>query len=102
MLANQRIKMNILLGNLSVEEIENRSGVTFPLELVSYMESRQQHKAADVEPGKWHCFDIPFTLVCGDMETAVEIHKYLSPLSNRFKESLQISLANAEVCQPRS
>lgn len=83
----------IMLGNLSIEEIENRSGVKFPEELVEYMELRRQQKAEGVKAGQWHCFDIPFTLLCGDMETATEIHRQLSPFSNDFKKPLQISLA---------
>jgi hypothetical protein len=82
----------ILLGNLTINDIEKRSGVIFPEELKSYMQTRQQPDASNVKDGKWHCFDIPFNLVCGDMETANEIFRHLSPLSSDFKEKLQISL----------
>lgn len=82
----------IQLGNLSIAEIEKRSGVKFPEELVNYMEPRRQQKAEGVKAGQWHCFDIPFNLLCGDMETATEIHKHLAPFSSDFKEPLQISL----------
>ena len=82
----------MMLGNLSIEEIESRSGVKFPDELISYMESRRQQKAENVQKGYWHCFDIPFVLVCGDMDTAQKIHNYLIPLSGDFKEPLQISI----------
>lgn len=83
----------IMLGNLSLEEMQKRSGVEFPLELIEYMTPRKQEKAENVKEGMWHCFDIPFTLLVGDMETAKEIYKYLSPLSSDFKEKMQISLA---------
>jgi len=84
--------MNIQLGNLSIKEIERRSGVTFPQPLVEYMETRHQPKADGIAAGKWHCFDIPFNLLCGDRETATEIHRHLAPLSSQFQEKLQISL----------
>lgn len=84
--------MSIFLGNLSIEEIESRSGVKFPEGLVEYMKPRKQEKAANIKHGKWHCFDIPFNLVCGDMVTAKKIYDYLKPLSKDFKEQLQISL----------
>lgn len=87
--------MSIYLGNLSIDEIERRSGVEFPAELKSYMEPRRQESASDVKQGKWHCFDIPFVLVCGGMETATEIHNHLKAFSSEFKEPLQISLASA-------
>ena len=84
--------MSIYLGNLSIDDIERRLGVTFPEELRDYMKKRRQHKASDILPGKWHCFDIPFAIICGDRETAEEIIKYLLPIANEFKESLQVCL----------
>ena len=87
--------MSIYLGNLSIDEIESRAGVDFPQELREYMEPRRQQKAENVAKGKWHCFDIPFVLVCGGMEVATEIHDYLKQFSSDFKEPLQISLSSA-------
>jgi hypothetical protein len=81
-----------MLGNLTIEEMEKRSGVKFPDELVEYMKPRHQPKAENIQQGKWHCFDLPFNLVCGDMETATEIFKYLKELSGDFKEKMQISI----------
>ena len=84
--------MQFMFGNLTLDEIQRRSGVEFPSELIAFMASRHQSEAQDVKPGKWHCFDIPFTLVCGDMETAKEIIKRLPPLSASFKEQMNIAL----------
>lgn len=86
--------MNIYLGNMSIEDMENRLKVNFPIELTEWMRPRKQDNATNIQPGKWHCFDIPFDLVCGDRETAVEIHKHLAPLSNAMATPLQISLAS--------
>lgn len=83
----------MLLGNLKIPEIEKRAGIEFPSKLVEYMTARQQHDASNIAAGKWHCFDIPFNLVCGDRETATEIYKHLAPLSKDFREPLQISLS---------
>ncbi len=82
----------ILVGNLSIEEIGNRVGVTFPEALVEYMEPRQQHQAENVQPGKWHCFEIPFNLVIGDKITAEEVMQRLQPMAANFKQALSISL----------
>ena len=87
--------MSIYLGNLSIDEMEKRSGVVFPAELKDYMEPRRQQNASNVKQGKWHCFDIPFVLVCGDMETATEIHNHLKAFGSDFKEPLRISLSGA-------
>ena len=85
--------MGIYLGNLSVAEIEKRSSVKFPQELIDYMTETHQERASDVMEGKWHCFDIPFILVCGDVKTATHIYNYLSTMSKDFSEPLQIALA---------
>ena len=82
----------IMLGNLSIKEMETRTGIKFPADLVAYMGAKHQDKAEDVMPGKWHCFDIPFTLVCGDMDTATEIYSHLKSMSGDFKHQLHISL----------
>lgn len=83
----------MMLGNLNIEEMQKRAGVTFPQELVEYMTPRKQEAASNIKAGKWHCFDIPFTLVCGDRDTATEIYKHLSPMSSDFKEKMQISIS---------
>lgn len=83
----------IQLGNLTIEQMEARSGVAFPAELKEFMADSHQPAASNVQPGKWHCFDLPFFLVCGDMETAQKIYGYLSPLTSDFKEALQIGIS---------
>lgn len=84
--------MSIYLGNLSAEDIERRAGVQFPAELHEYMADKHQERASNVAAGKWHCFDIPFVLVCGDMQTATIIHGHLRDLGQQFKQPLQIAL----------
>jgi len=83
----------MMLGNLCIKSIEKRTGVVFPKELIEFMEKTYQSKATDIEKRKWHCFDIPFNLVCGDKETAENIYKYLKPLSSDFVEQMQISIS---------
>lgn len=85
--------MNIMLGNLTVSEIEKRSGVTFPSELKQLMEETYQADANNIADGKWHCFDIPFTLVCGGMTIAQRVYDHLKSESCNFKEPLHIALA---------
>jgi len=85
--------MNIRLGNLTVEEMENRSGVTFPDELKKLLAASHQDHATNIGEGEWHCFDLPFVLVCGDRPLAQKIFEHLKALSAQFKEPLQIALA---------
>lgn len=84
--------MDILLGDLSVADMQRRAGVEFPTELVEFLSSRHQPQAANVAAGKWHCFDVPFVLVCGDVETATEVVRHLEPLSSQFSEQLGVSV----------
>lgn len=85
--------MAIMLGNLTVSEIEKRTGVEFPKELNMLMEKTHQPAASNIAYGKWHCFDIPFTIVCGGMPLAQQIYDYLKADSGKFKQQLQIALA---------
>lgn len=84
--------MSFMLGNLSVEDMERRAGVTFPDALKEFMADRHQPEASNVKPGKWHCFDLPFQLVCGDIETATAIYEMLKPLGSKMAEPLQIGV----------
>ena len=56
--------MGIYLGNLTIDEIEKRSGVDFGDDLKKFMNKTHQHEASNIKPGMWHCFDIPFLLLC--------------------------------------
>ena len=82
----------MMLGNLSLEQIQIRAGVRFSKELIEFMEPRRQPLAEGVKPGQWHCFDLPFALLCGDLKTATEIHEHLKDQSEEFEETLQISV----------
>jgi hypothetical protein len=84
--------MNIMLGNLSVEEIEQRIGINFPEDIKKYMEENRQENASRIAKGKWHCFDIPFAIVCGDMNIAKKIYNSVSSRSSEIKEPLQFSI----------
>lgn len=83
-----------MLGDLSVEQIEKRLGIEFPQDIRDFMNSNNQHEASNVAKGKWHCFDIPFNLVCGDIETATKIYNSVKSMSSQCKEPLKISITN--------
>lgn len=81
-----------MLGNLSVRQIEERLGIEFPEDIREFMNKTQQAKAENIAVGRWHCFDIPFNLVCGDRETATKIYNSLKDYSGECNETLQISI----------
>lgn len=84
--------MALMLGNLSIDEMESRLGIDFPDDLREFMKESHQSSADNVKPGKWHCFDIPFSLVCGDRETAERIFNALKPQIGEIKKPLQIGI----------
>ena len=60
------------VGNLSVQQIEERTGITLSDADREYMIAHRQedvHNKA-VEEGKWHCYDMPFLLLTHDEKTA--------------------------------
>jgi hypothetical protein len=89
------VVMSIMLGDLSVSEIEERLGVDFPEDIREFMKQNYQPKAENIAKGKWHCFDIPFNLVCGDMETATKIYESIKGRAGECKEGLRFSLDRA-------
>jgi len=84
----------IMLGNLTVEQIENRIGIDFPDKIKIFMKENNQDEASNIKKGKWHCFDIPFHIVCGDIDTATKIYNSVKERSKDVKESLQFSINN--------
>lgn len=82
--------MSICLGNLRTEEILSRLGVELEECVIREMESKRIDRA-DVPEGRWHGFDLPFQINCGDIETAKYIINILSPLASEFKTQIQIA-----------
>lgn len=85
--------MNIMLGNLSVSKIEERLGIDFPQDIRDFMKDTHESNASSIGKGKWHCFDIPFVLVCGDLDTAKKIYESVKGRASEVKEALQISVS---------
>lgn len=85
--------MSIYLGNLSVDEIEKRIGIPFPEEIKKFMTGTREMSAQKTPAGKWHCFDMPFMIVCGDRETAQKIYESVKDRYGEIKEPLQIGIA---------
>ena len=62
--------MGIMLGNLTVDQIEKRLQIPLTEQHKKELFESWQPKAEHIESGKWHWFDIPFYMVCGDRATA--------------------------------
>jgi len=84
--------MSIYLGNLLISDIEKRLGIVIKQEHREWFIEHHQSNAQNIKTGKWHCFDIPFTIVCGDMETAVFVNDALKEFSSQMKTQIVISI----------
>ena len=82
----------IYLGNVSVEEMEQRLGIVFKEEERKLLKDNRQEKADNIAKGKWHCFDIPFIVACGDENIQKEIIKIFTPYASKFKEKIGIGI----------
>ena len=84
--------MGILLGNLTVSQLEKRLGITLTDDERQFLIGTNQEKAENIKPDKWHCFDLPFNLVCGSREFAIKVCEILKPYSNKMITQLRISI----------
>lgn len=82
--------MGILLGNLSVRELEEKHGFTLSDEDRQALESMRQSSAQKIEDGKFHIFDMPRHILCGSYDTAVKVHEILKKYE--IKGSIGISI----------
>lgn len=60
-------------GNLSIKKIEERCGISLTEEEKEFLKNTKYEEANNIPKGKWHCFDLPFQMVCGDEETALKM-----------------------------
>jgi Mg2+/Co2+ transporter CorB len=84
--------MAIMLGNFSVADMEERLGIKLPEEKAKELNAMRYENANNIPADKWHCFDIPFTMLCGSRETAVKVYDILKPYSSSMKCALQIAI----------
>lgn len=88
--------MSIMLGNLSVKQIEERLGIEFPEDIRVFMKKSHCSSANNIPKGKWHCFDMPFQLVSGDLGTATKIYESVKDKSSECKAVLSFSLCETK------
>ena len=85
--------MGIYLGNLSIEQMENRLGIKLTEDDKKQLWWRQP-LAELKNKTDWHCFDIPFIITCGCMDTAIRINSVLSPYADQMKCQISIAIDN--------
>lgn len=81
--------MAVYLGNQTVEQMEKRLSIQLSEEDKEALNSIRSEDAK-VEKGTWHCFDIPFMIMAGDIETARKVVGILSKYQDQMKGEFQI------------
>lgn len=85
-----------MLGNLSVDQMERRMGIVFPDDLKEVLSKYHQAEATNIKPGFWHCFDMPFTMVCGNTDLAELVREKLTPLVDNIVTPLSVAIVQTE------
>ena len=89
--------MSIMLGNLTVKQIEERLGIELSDSERKSLSSLRQENATNIEKNKWHCFDMPFTILCGSYDTAKAIYDILLSYSENMTTRVQIAIDEGTV-----
>ena len=81
------------LGNLKTQEMLDRLGIEVTKEEFETLDSKRCDLAS-IEPGKWHCFDIPFVFACYDNQVAEELavgilKKYASKMKTKIEVAIK-------------
>ena len=80
----------MMFGDLKTTDIEKRLNITLSDTDRDKLEGMRQSKANGIIPGKWHCFDMPFQILCGDKDTAAMIDDILAPYRSQMKGIIRI------------
>lgn len=89
--------MGIMLGNLSVKDIETRLGITLSAEDVAVLqEKRQENVSVPLASGKWHCFDIPFMFMAATRDDALMLPTSSGNIPGRCAASFRLDLNGKE------
>lgn len=87
--------MMIQLGNLSTQDICKRLEITLTEQEIEILESLRSRNA-EFTGSKWHGFDIPFSIYCGDIETAIKVRDIYAPYAKKMKGTLSITYMQGE------
>ena len=70
--------MNIYMGNFTTAQMASEMGIELSAEDAKTLDAMRQDDAQNIKPGRYHCFDAPRMLVCGDLATCYKVHDILA------------------------
>lgn len=82
----------INLGNVSIDKLQERTGWNFSKEDYDFLIEHRQDNAQEIAKNKFHIFDIPFMILCGE-EIKDEVKEILMKYNDKqlTKEPLQLA-----------
>ena len=83
--------MNIYLGNFTTTQMASEMGIELSAEDIKTLEAMRQDDAQNIKPGRFHCFEAPRMLACGDLATCHKVHDILAKY--QIKGQWQIATA---------
>lgn len=86
--------MYVYLGNVTIEEIQERVGTVFEPEDIERLKKTYSDDATVAGKEKWHCFEIPFAIVCGSTETAENVVGILTKYAGKFTRRVAIEVSS--------
>ncbi len=82
--------MIIRFGNVTVEQFEQRIGLTLNKDDKKWLESHRQDNATLTDPNKLHIFDKPFGIHCGENIIHEVIKRLQAYGADNFNERLAV------------
>ena len=70
--------MNVYMGNFTTAQMASEMGIELSAEDAKALDAIRQDDAQNIKPGRYHCFDVPRMLVCGDLPTCYLVHDILA------------------------
>ena len=87
--------MGIMLGNLSLTQMQKRLGIELSADDIMRFPHRQENVSKRLNEYTWHCFDIPFLIECDSKDTAKSVLGILQPYAGKMREAIQIAWQDA-------
>lgn len=85
--------MNIYIGNFTAQRMASEMGIELTQEDKNALEEIRQDDAQSIQPGKYHCFDIPRMIMCGDIDTGYKVAAILKKYT--IKGRWQVSVCSS-------
>lgn len=91
----------ILLGNLTVEQMEKRCGITLKDEERNALDALREETCDKVcGNNKMHIYDIPFLIECGNPEARKAVIDILTPYAGKIIEPRKPTDRGGYICMP--